>query len=335
LKVLNAGEPSLKLTESDLWLVAGTRSAGALALFQRLGCASYMVLPLTARGQALGALALVAAESRRHYTPADLATAEELARRASTAVDNARLYQETEAALQIRDTFIASVSHDLRTPLTGLRGVVQLLQRRLRRGAQPDYGAIDEALASITDSTDRMAALIDELIDIGLVQAGDSLLLDRQPTDLLALARRLIEQHQRGTSRHALRLRANEDSIVGQWDAARLARVLDNLLANAVKYSPEGGEITVTAASEADAAGRWARVTVADQGIGIPVADLPRLFRRFHRGSNVSDRFSGTGIGLATVYHLVDQHGGQVWIDSEEGHGATVTLRLPLNQPRR
>jgi PAS domain S-box-containing protein len=304
LKVLNAGQPSLSLTESDLWLVTGARSAEALALFRELGCASYMVLPLLARDQTLGALALVAAESRRHYAPADLALADELARRAALAMDNARLFQEAEAAIQVRNDFLASVSHDLRTPLTGLRGVVQLLQRRLRRGAQPDYEAITQALATIDEAGHRMATLIDELVDLGLLQAGKPPLLDLKPTDLIALARAAIDRRRRMSSRHELRLRADEETLVGRWDAPRLERVLDNLLDNAVKYSPAGGEITVTAAGERDASGRWARLTVADQGIGIPAADLPHIFRRFHRGSNVVGRISGAGIGLATVFHL-------------------------------
>jgi signal transduction histidine kinase len=116
---------------------------------------------------------------------------------------------------------------------------------------------------------------------------------------------------------------------VGAWDAARLEPALDNLVDNAVEYSPDGGDVTVRVRVEGDAA----VVRVADRGIGIPAADLPRVFERLHRGANVAGRIDGTGIGLARVRQTVAQHGGTVDVQSREGHGSTVTVRLPLAAP--
>src|SRR6185436_12943599 len=101
---------------------------------------------------------------------------------------------------------------------------------------------------------------------------------------------------------------AQAPEVVGQWDAARLARVLDNLLGNAVKYSPEGGQIAVRVTGD----GSWATLTMADEGLGIPTADLPRIFERFQRGRNVAGHVPGSGVGLAGVRHVVEQHGGSV-----------------------
>jgi signal transduction histidine kinase len=118
---------------------------------------------------------------------------------------------------------------------------------------------------------------------------------------------------------------ATVPALVGRWDGARLERVLLNLLANAVKYSPGGGEISLTVSQE----DHWATVVVRDQGLGIPTADLPHIFERFHRAGNVG-RITGTGIGLAEARQIVEQHGGTITVASQEGSGTTFALQLPL-----
>ena len=120
------------------------------------------------------------------------------------------------------------------------------------------------------------------------------------------------------------------DELLGEWDARRLERVLTNLVSNAIKYSPEGGEVTIRIAAEVDAEGSRAVLTVADQGLGIPAADLAKVFERFHRASNIVGRIGGTGIGLASVRQIVTAHGGAACVSSQEGQGATFVVRLPL-----
>jgi signal transduction histidine kinase len=121
---------------------------------------------------------------------------------------------------------------------------------------------------------------------------------------------------------------AAEDELVGLWDTMRLARVLGNLLDNAIKYSPAGGTITVALGRDERAEGAWAMLAVRDQGMGIPAADLPHIFERFHRGSNVVGRIAG--IGLATARQIVEQHGGTITVESRPNKGSTFTVRLPL-----
>ena len=119
-------------------------------------------------------------------------------------------------------------------------------------------------------------------------------------------------------------------ALTGFWDAARLERVIGNLLSNAVKFNRAGGSVEVTVACQEVAGEAWAALTVSDQGIGIPAIDLPHIFERFHRGGNVIGRIPGTGIGLHGSRQIIEQHGGTISIESQEGHGTAVTVRLPI-----
>ncbi|MCX6021676.1 MAG: ATP-binding protein [Chloroflexi bacterium] len=161
---------------------------------------------------------------------------------------------------------------------------------------------------------------------------GDPLTLERTPTDLAALAECLTREHQRGAERHRIRLVRPTEPVTGEWDGARLERVIGNLLSNAVKYSPAGGDITVTVGREPGRGGALERavLVVRDQGMGIPAADLPQVFERFHRGGNVVGQIAGTGIGLAGVRQIVEGHGGAIEVQSSEEQGTVFTVRLPL-----
>jgi PAS domain S-box-containing protein len=240
---------------------------------------------------------------------------------------------ETRAALAVRDEFLASVSHDLRTPLTGIRGLAQLLARRLGRLDAPQAPQMVEQATAINRAAGTMAAMVDELLDLTRLEAGQPLELRREAVDLVALAQARAREHGRTAPHHAIRVVADAPALVGQWDAARLERVLDNVLSNAVKYSPGGGEVVVTVRSVVGPGGPWAELTVADRGVGIPAADLPYVFERFRRGANVMGRVVGAGLGLAGVRRIIEQHGGTIALTSTEGAGTTVTVRLPLADP--
>jgi signal transduction histidine kinase len=195
----------------------------------------------------------------------------------------------------------------------------------------------------IDDAAGGTLARLNEVLDAVRLQAGEALDLVVQPTDLVALAQRVAGTYQESTAHHHLVVQAAVPALVGQWDAFRLERVLENLLSNAVKYSPAGGEITVGVRGEAlpgevlpaqeSGAGGWAVLTVRDQGLGIPAADLRRVFGRFQRGANVVGLLPGTGIGLAGARRIVAQHGGTIGVESVEGQGSTFTVRLPLHPP--
>jgi signal transduction histidine kinase len=127
-----------------------------------------------------------------------------------------------------------------------------------------------------------------------------------------------------------IKLVTEPGELVGAWDKSRLERVIENFYSNAFKYSPTGGEVTVSIGRVSASDGKWAELVVRDRGIGIPAADLPHVFERFHRGANVTGHIAGTGIGLAGVKQIVEQHGGAVRVESVEGKGTAVTVRLPL-----
>jgi signal transduction histidine kinase len=251
---------------------------------------------------------------------------------------NLELEQRVERAtadlrdqLTERDEFVATVSHDLKSPLTFIKGMANL--RRRRAPVTPVTTPLLDALEQIEACAGRMAHMLDELVDAGRLEAGRPLELRRDTTDLVALARQTVVEHQQTTDRHLLRMETNVPDLIGVWDRVRLGRVLDNLVGNAVKYSPRGGAIEVRVDLE-EHAERWAVLRVSDKGEGIPAGDLPHIFERFRRGRNVEGRIPGTGIGLSGVRTILEQHGGSIGVESAVGHGTTVTVRLPLQAVR-
>lgn len=227
-----------------------------------------------------------------------------------------------------REAFIAALTHDLKSPLTTVQGMAQLLARRAQREAAAPADQLVAGLATIQAATGRMVTMLNELLDVARMQQGQALDLQLADCDLVALSQELVVEQQALTTRHVLQLDTSEPTLVGYWDRPRLERVLRNLLSNAVKYSPAGGAVRVTL--QRDAAAGQAVLSVADQGLGIPAAELSSLFHAFRRGSNVTDTIPGSGIGLVSVQQVVEQHGGGVAIRSEEGQGSIVTVRLPL-----
>ena len=230
---------------------------------------------------------------------------------------------------QAREEFLGAAAHDLKTPLTAIQGQAQLARRRLSRLNPEGVEAIVAQLASIGTAAGRMASLIEGLIDITRLQMGTLLELRRQPTDLVALAKGAVAQ-QEGITAHRLRLEMPVSELVARVDATRIERVLSNLIANAIKYSSGDSEIVVRLGIGDIRGVPYALLTVADQGIGIPAEDLPHIFTRFYRASNVGDSVPGTGIGLASARQIVEQHGGSIEVASREGSGSTFTVHLPL-----
>jgi PAS domain S-box-containing protein len=227
-----------------------------------------------------------------------------------------------------REAFIAALTHDLKSPLTTVQGMAQFLARRVQRGEPVPPDQLSAGLAPIQAATGRMITMLNELLDVARIEQGHALDLQLADCDLVTLSRELVAEQQALTTRHRLHLDTSEPTLVGRWDRARLERVLRNLLANAVQYSPAGGDVRV--ALGRDAAAGQVVLTVADQGLGIPAADLPTLFHAFRRGRNVTEQIPGSGIGLVSVQQVVEQHGGTVAVMSEEGQGSTFTVRLPL-----
>jgi signal transduction histidine kinase len=299
-------------------------------ILRELGHSVSMVVPLVARGQRLGAMS-IGPDGSGHYPEWARPTAERLARIAALAIDNARLYKEAQGSIRTRDEFLASATHDLKTPLTAISGLAQVLERRAVRLDSPEGERLQAGLNKINVVTLRMTALINELMDVARLRMGGRLVLERHPTDLVALAVLMAAEAGITTNRHEVTVQSDVGSLVGQWDAFRLERVIGNLLTNAIKYSPDGGEIRIEIRREERDGAPWAVMMVRDRGLGIPAADLPRVFERFHRGRNVLGRIRGAGIGLFGARQIVMQHGGEIGVESREGEGSAFTVALPLD----
>ena len=261
-------------------------------------------------------------------------TADE-ARALATALDGMRrqlqeaLVQQT-AAIRAREEFLTSMTHDLKSPLTSIKGMAQVLARQMRRAGVPESDPTAASLAMIDGAATKVTAMIDQLLDLALLQAGENLTLDRRPVDLVALVRQVADVHQAEAGGRRIVVEAAVSQLVGDWDAGRLERVVDNLLANAIKYSSDGGDIVARLTEQNHQAGGRAVLQIRDSGLGIPASDLPHIFERFYRGANVVGRVAGTGIGLAGVKQIIEQHDGSITFASQEGRGTTVTVVLPL-----
>ena len=297
---------------------------------------SYLAVPVVARaGEVLGGLFFGHPEPDIFDARAER-FAVGLAAQAAVAVENARLYQQAQDELAARgraeaekEAFLDAVAHDLGNPLTTVKGQAQLLRRRARQG-RADLATLETGLNAIEGATDRATRLIAELTDAARLEAQRPLDLRRTAIDLVELAGACIREFQAAAAGHPLHLETGVAEVVGLWDADRLTRVLENLVGNAVKYSPTGSTVIVRVDREETPGGPVAVLSVTDQGVGIPAADLPHIFERFRRGGNVAGRIAGSGLGLWGSQQIVAQHGGTIAIDSTEGEGTVVTVRLPL-----
>jgi len=228
-----------------------------------------------------------------------------------------------------KDEFLAAVSHDLKTPATIIMGRANLLQRALALGDGSGRAEFEEGLQSIDDSTVQLVRLVDELLDVTRLRMGQQVELDLGPADIVKIARRLAAEYQKMSPRHTIEMQTSFNRIVGEWDEARIERVIANLLSNAVKYSPKGGTIVVRASSEERNGHEWAILTVQDEGMGIPPDEVGRVFEPYFRGTNAG-KTSGTGVGLAGTRHIVEQHGGAIMVESVIGKMTVFTVSLPL-----
>lgn len=243
-----------------------------------------------------------------------------------------RLEASQRALQRAREEFLAAAAHDLKTPLSAIRCLAEVQQRRARTLSTPETADFDVALGRIDLLANEAVSQIDALLDVARLQIGQPLLLEREPVDLVDLVKGQAARCRELGTEHTIRVRAARQRLVGTWDRRRLERVLGNLHSNAIKYSPQGGTIMVTLRQEATPTGPWAVLTVRDRGIGIPTAEVGQVFDRFFRASNVQGRVSGTGIGLAGTRQIVEQHGGTITVRSREGHGTIFTVRLPLSE---
>jgi len=225
---------------------------------------------------------------------------------------------------RIKNDFVTTVSHDLRTPLTAILGYVELVRRAGSLTRQQR-----QFLERIVFSVQSITTLISELLELGKIEAG--LDEDREPVSLAATVRYVIETYRQAweTRQHTLQVRLPDDLPPVLGNPLRLRQVVGNLLDNAIKYTPEGGQIRVGLETDGD----FQILRVADTGIGVAQKDLPYIFDKFYRSDEAIEKFSGTGLGLSIVKGIMERHNGRIWVDSQVGEGTTFTVMLPSYVP--
>jgi PAS domain S-box-containing protein len=327
LQVIRTGRPMLVRDMPDSIFV---QDAGGederLRAFLSLGIHSYLVVPLLARGKALGVILLSYTESGRQYDEVDLHLAEELARRAALALDNARLYEQAREAIRLRDEFLSVASHELRTPLTPLQMKLQALRREAESAPQSVLTAdrVVRGMEVAEAQVRRLSTLVRALLDVSRLGDGP-LALELEEVDLTALVREVVSRFEAQAAKAECELCLHVPRlVVGRWDRLRLEQVLTSLLSNALKYGA-GRPVHV----HVDSREGRATLTVRDEGLGIQPENLSRIFGKFERA--VSERnYGGLGLGLYIARRIVEALGGTITARSIPGQGATFEVSLPL-----
>ena len=329
-KVLRTGKSQLIEHIEDTMLERAARTPIELELLRQLSPHSWMMAPLMIQGRTFGAISIVTSTARR-YGASDLALLEEIARRASVAVDNARLFDmaqkerlRAEEANRAKDLFLSTLSHELRTPLTAILGWT----RMLRTSTLTDEKRV-KGLETIDRNARAQVALIEDILDLSRIVTG-KLRLDLELVELAAVVEAAIETVRPAADARNIRLTPELDPNAGavMGDPNRLQQIVWNLLTNAVKFTPPGGWVSVWVGR----AGPHVEIVVADSGQGIAPSLLPHIFDRFRQGDASTTRSQGgLGLGLAIVKHLTELHGGTIAAESPgEGLGATFTVRVPI-----
>jgi signal transduction histidine kinase len=304
--------------------------------------AAWMVVPLGVRGRVLGALTLCRGRAGARYMESEVGLAEELARRGALAAENARLFRAAQAASRAKSQFLATVSHEIRTPINAVMGYAELLEIGLG-GPLSEKQA--EYVGRIQGSSRHLLSLVNDVLDLSKIEAGE-MAVRSEALPLRATADRALEQVEPQARAKAIDLSLQwscpeDDVYVGDED--RVSQVLVNLLSNAVKFTHPGGSVTMTCSAGAagpptlpdagDAA--WVSVEVADTGIGIPPDKLEAVFEPFMQVDGSHTRLEGgTGLGLAISRRLARLMGGELTVESAPGRGSRFTLWLPTTGAR-
>ena len=323
--VIHKGEAVIIPEMTDEVFVGMAESDDHGSVLHRTGARSAIVVPMIALNDTLGAIALFSTLERRDFDNEDRALAEELARRSALALDNARLYRKARAAIEARDDVLAVVSHDLGNPLSAIRIGTTLLLSTLSEEERETGGW--KHIVGIRNSAEQMERLIKDLLEVKRIEARQ-LSVERDKVSVAPLVTEAIELLSGIADGKEIRLR----SVVPQGlpalyaDRERILQAFSNLVGNAVKFTPAGGEVLI----EAEARGDEVVLSVMDNGPGISQADIPHVFDRYWQAKARRRGRQGIGLGLVIVKGIVEAHGGKVWVESELGVGSRFSFSLPV-----
>lgn len=318
---------------------------------------SYILAPLLTGTETLGIFIFVRMTNRPPFEAADLALAEDLATKVAMMVQNSRLYVKLQAALEnqqelnyFKDLYLSILSHELRNPLASIRGYTQVIGRSLKSRqnstitAEADLEPLTQlefdkefrALNILINQSDRMNRMVNELLDFSRIQKNTFELNYMTTVDLVELIETIVEQQSMVVKTHPFEVTTSQPQIKGVMDENHLEQVFNNLISNAVKYSPNGSPVNIDlqfqpAPPDREDAVDYVLVAVRDYGQGIDREALPHLFERYYRVRTEKNRMvQGLGLGLYICKEIVRQHGGELWVESEIDEGSTFYVRLPL-----
>ena len=323
VRVFQTGRPELLADINDQELRETVRDKAKYEALKQFGLRSAIVVPIPSRHSPLGVIGFASANPNR-YTSTELIFAQDLARRISLALENARLYREAQAANRAKDEFLATLSHELRTPLNAILGWTQIL-----RSKRLDEVTTARAFEAIERNAKAQAELIEDMLDVSRIITG-RIRLDMQPVRLSEAIEAALDAVRPTADAKGVRLECDllPDRGIISGDQHRLQQIVWNLLSNAVKFTPAAGVVRL----KLEYNDLEARITVSDTGRGITPQFLPFVFDRFRQAETMVSRTAGgLGLGLSIARHLVELHGGLIEASSEgEGRGATFTVTLPL-----
>lgn len=321
--ILESRQSELIESATDVDLTAWAQSDVHLRLLRALDPRSLIGVPLLAHGKILGVLVLASSAAGRRYGPSDVRLAEQLAQRAALAIDNARLYRVAQEAVRAREEMLAIVSHDLKNPLATASLVAELL----RESQGMDARGLSDLGNMIRRSVDQMLPLVDGLVDLFRIERGVFAIVP-STHDLREVILPVIDSMRLQVERKHQTLEVSVPPKLRpvRCDAGRIGQVVSNLLGNAIKFTPNGGRIRVSA----EELGDELVVSIADTGPGIPPEDRSSIFDRFWQGEG--HRHLGSGLGLATAKGIVAAHGGQIQVDGIVGRGSIFSFTLPSSE---
>jgi PAS domain S-box-containing protein len=328
-RVLSTGWPELLVEVTDQQLAEKIADPEARQLIRAVGLCCAIVVPITTRNGTIGAITLGGTAARRRFDQSDQDHAEELARRAGLAVDNARLYREVQGAVRLRDEFLAVASHELRTPLAALSLHLDtlLIEAKALSKEMPALAHFQDSLRRSMNHSDRLGGLIKQLLDVSRIQMG-KLELQLELVDLGKVVQEVAERfkEQAAQVQCTLKVTIQPEPIIGNWDPLQLDQVTTNLISNAIKYGA-GKPVEISVG----VAGGKAFLTVKDHGIGISPADQERIFGRFERA--VSQRhYGGLGLGLWITRQALEAMGGTIRVESTPNVQTIFVAELPLRR---
>jgi PAS domain S-box-containing protein len=327
-QVINTGEPVFLPVVTDEMYRKGARDEEHYQVLTSLNISSYLAIPLKTREHAFGALVMTRDKAGYPFEDWHYELAKELGRRISLIIDNIRLYRQAQQAIKIRDDFLSVAAHELKTPITSLRGFAQILLQRFDKDGTVDLPRMVKSLNIINRQADRLSRLVYQLLDISQIEER-RLVLDSRPTDLVNLLQDITGSLQSSTPRHTIMLDLQvEPPLIETLDPIRLEQVVFNLLDNAIRFTPDNTEIRVELGTLPGEDDEKIVLTVADQGGGIAPQHRPYIFDRFYQVQD-NERQSGLGLGLHVSKQIIEQHNGVIRAEFPESGGSRFIVELP------